>query len=197
MMNTGSGGSLDTDKVATALLQYLNTPIRDINKSPAQLAIGRQLRDGVPAARQHYKVDIHWRKALRDRELTLAKAHKGATARDGTHRNLKPLQPGTVVRVQNQVNREWDRSGTIVEALRHRQYTIRLDGSGRLSRRNRVHLKPVCDPSPTTPLAHTDPSPVPGTSSTMDSPLAINPVRRSSRISRKPDYYCGNQRDRH
>ena len=40
-MNTGAGGSLDTDMIATALLQYLNTPLRDINKSHAQLAMGR------------------------------------------------------------------------------------------------------------------------------------------------------------
>ena len=59
MTNTGPGGSLNTDRVSSALLQYLNTPLRGINKSPAQLAAGRQLRDGVPAAKQHYKVDIH------------------------------------------------------------------------------------------------------------------------------------------
>ena len=192
MMNTGAGGSLDTDKFATALLQYLNTPLRDINKSPAQLAMGRQLRDGVPAARQHYRVDIHWRKALRDRELTLAKAHRSIMVRDGAHRNLTTLHPGTKVRVQNQVNREWDRSGTVIEALEHRQYTIRLDGTGRLSRRNRVHLKPICNPSPNTPLANTDGSPAPGTSTPVDLPSVDNPTRRSSRISKKPDYYCGN-----
>ncbi|XP_063888612.1 uncharacterized protein K02A2.6-like [Scylla paramamosain] len=51
--NTGSGGSLDTDKTSLAVLQYLNTPLRSVNKSPAQLATGRQLRDGVPTARRH------------------------------------------------------------------------------------------------------------------------------------------------
>jgi len=35
--NTGAGGSLDSDKVSKALLQYLNTPLREVNKSPAQL----------------------------------------------------------------------------------------------------------------------------------------------------------------
>ena len=47
--NIGASGSLNSDKVSLALLQYLNTPLRDIDKSPAQLATGRQLRDGVPA----------------------------------------------------------------------------------------------------------------------------------------------------
>lgn len=61
-MNTGVGGSLDTDKFSVVLLQYLNTPLRDVNKSPAQLATGRQLHDGVPAYRQYYKVDEHWKR---------------------------------------------------------------------------------------------------------------------------------------
>ncbi|KAK3894918.1 hypothetical protein Pcinc_001366 [Petrolisthes cinctipes] len=52
--NTGGGGSLRTDKVSVALLQYLNSPLRGVKKSPAQLAMGRQLRDGVPAHQQHY-----------------------------------------------------------------------------------------------------------------------------------------------
>ncbi|XP_064111264.1 uncharacterized protein LOC135218745 [Macrobrachium nipponense] len=43
MANTGSGGNLDTDKSSLAMLQYLNTPLRRINKSPAQMAAGRQL----------------------------------------------------------------------------------------------------------------------------------------------------------
>ncbi|XP_064086122.1 uncharacterized protein K02A2.6-like [Macrobrachium nipponense] len=46
--NIGKGGSLDCNKASLAILQYLNTPPKGFNKSPAQLAIGRQLRDGVP-----------------------------------------------------------------------------------------------------------------------------------------------------
>jgi len=34
---TGRDGSVDTDAVARAILQYRNTPISHINKSPAQL----------------------------------------------------------------------------------------------------------------------------------------------------------------
>ena len=47
--NVGASGSLNKDKVSLALLQYLNTPLRDIDKSLVQPATGRQLRDGVPA----------------------------------------------------------------------------------------------------------------------------------------------------
>ena len=189
MLNMGPGGTLNTDKVVIAQLQYLNTPLRGIDKSPAQLATGRQLRDGVPALKQHYKVDINWRKTLRDRELTLAKEHKDTIAKKSAQRKFLPIQPGTKVRVQNQANHEWDRTGTVVEALKYRQYTIRLDGSGRLSRRNRTHLKPIDRPTPTTPLLQ----PVPPALGTLpaDSAIFDNPMRRSSRLSKKPDFYCG------
>ena len=53
--NTGSGGTLDTDKASLALLQYLNTPLRGIDKSRVQLAAGRQLRNGVPTTLWHLK----------------------------------------------------------------------------------------------------------------------------------------------
>ncbi|KAK4313454.1 hypothetical protein Pmani_015211 [Petrolisthes manimaculis] len=36
--NIGADGNLDTDKATLALMQYHNMPLRDINKSPAQLA---------------------------------------------------------------------------------------------------------------------------------------------------------------
>ena len=110
-------------------------------------------------------------------------------ARKSTYRKCSPLLPGTKVRVQNQANREWDRTGTVVEVLRYRQYTIRLDGSGRLSRRNRVHLKPIHDLKRATPLVQPVPL-VPKTSPT-NSATADHPLRRSSRPSKKPDFYCG------
>lgn len=144
--NTGSGGSLDTDKTSLAVLQYLNTPLRSV-KSPAQLATGRQLRDGVPTARRHYKVDRHWGRTLREREVKMGEEGNTLMA-TCTPRQLRPLSPGTRVRMQNQASGTWDRTGLIVEALPYRQYTVRLDGSGRISLRNRKHLRPVAESTP-------------------------------------------------
>ena len=90
--NTGSGGTLDTGKASLALLQYLNTPLRAINKSPAQLAAGRQLRDGVPTARWHLKVDRHWGGMLRRREVQMGEVGDTLMA-NSTPRQLPPWPP--------------------------------------------------------------------------------------------------------
>ena len=37
----------------------------------------------------------------------------------------------------------WEKSGVVVEAGEFDSYNVRLDGSGRLSKRNRTHLRPV------------------------------------------------------
>ena len=66
--NTGPGGSLDTDAVARAILQYRNTPLPDFDVSPAQLLAGRQLRDTVPTLRRHHRVSHEWGTYLRNRE---------------------------------------------------------------------------------------------------------------------------------
>ena len=154
-------GSLDNDKVSLAILQYLNTPLRGINKSPAQLATGRQLRDGVPSAKLNFMVDRHWKKSIRERECQVAERNKKIVD-SGTDRKLAPLQPGTQVRVQNQATKAWDRLGVVVEQRPYRQYTVRLDGSGRPSIRNQRHLKVIKilpsgqDPPPSS--SHTRPT---------------------------------------
>lgn len=59
---------------------------------------------------------------------------------------LAPLAVGDCVQVQNQTGPhklKWDVSGTIVEYLGHDAYLVKLDGSGRVSKRNRRILKRI------------------------------------------------------
>ena len=180
--NTGPGGTLNSDKFSVALLQYLNTPLRGINRSPAQLAAGRQLRDGVPAPKQHYKVDMNWRKTLRDRELQMAKSNQKLVDK-GTQKALPSICPGSRVWVQNQASLEWDKSGVVTEALANRQYTIRLDGSGRLSRRNRRHIRPLEDLRPATTTTGQSGDTTPNTAEPPHTPQRTRPRR----ARRKPN----------
>ena len=68
MGNTGKGGNIDTDEIALALMQYRNTPLKGTDKSPAQLLLGRQLRDGIPQPIESYKISDHWQHFIRQRE---------------------------------------------------------------------------------------------------------------------------------
>lgn len=184
--NTGAGGNLDTDRAAVALLQYLNTPLRGVNKSPAQLAMGRQLRDGVSVHDQHYRVDIFWRQALRAREREAARQQEAWIDKQGTPKTLPPLALGT----QEPSTRMWDRRGVVTEVRPHRQYTVKLEGSGRLSLRNQRHLRPVRGAS----LAHagttsSPPKPEPRPAAQQDT--VSRPVRRVRKPAWMTDYVPG------
>ncbi|XP_042213526.1 uncharacterized protein K02A2.6-like [Homarus americanus] len=116
--NTEDNGSLDDDKVSLALLQYLNTPLCGVDKPPEQLATGQQLHDGVPTAKQNFKIDRHWRQTLRRRELQMVQDHEEVLRqRGGVIRHRCPLVLGSRVQVQNQITKAWDRLGTVIEAL--------------------------------------------------------------------------------
>ena len=59
-------------------------------------------------------------------------------------RQLPQLEIGERVFIQNQNGphpNKWDRSGIVLESLGHDQYTVKVDGSGRLTKRNRRFLR--------------------------------------------------------
>ncbi|KAK3888626.1 hypothetical protein Pcinc_007351 [Petrolisthes cinctipes] len=99
---------------------------------------GGNIPEPGTTARSNYRVDRHWQQALHHREVTMAQSRGEVEERQGPARTLTA---GTKVWVQNQTSGVWDRSGVIVEVRPHRQYTVRLDGSGRVSLRNRRHLR--------------------------------------------------------
>ena len=160
MGNTSPNGSLDNDKVTRAILQYRNTPLEDCGLSPAQLLLHRQLKDGVPSVPSLYKPDPQWIQAAQRREFDAAMKQAQTAARYNTHtRDLPHIPPGANVVLQNQRGpraRRWDKTGRVIEALDNRQYRIRLDGSGRISLRNRRFMRLI---SPQAPQALPQPLP--------------------------------------
>ncbi|KAK8380229.1 hypothetical protein O3P69_016686 [Scylla paramamosain] len=119
------------------------------------------------------------------RELAMARSGDERVERQGPVRTLEPLSPGSRVWVQNQMTKVWDRSGVVAEALPHRQYTVRLDGSGRLSLRNRRHLRvkrgaTLASPAP----SHAGPTPA---TSPTPQPRQSTPSR-PRRTSRRPQW---------
>nr|XP_039269967.1 uncharacterized protein K02A2.6-like [Styela clava] len=135
--STSPDGSLNNNKAAQAILQYRNTPLQNIDLSPAQILLHRQLRDHVPTNPQHYGPHPQWIISAGEREQKLANRHHIIIDKyNNTSRQLPPLSVGTTVVIQSQVPnkpRHWNRTGRIVEILPYRQYKIRVDGSGRVT----------------------------------------------------------------
>lgn len=140
--NTLPNGSLDNDRAARAILQHRNTPLADLGMSPAQMLLHRTIRDHIPVNPSHYQLHKDWIISAEEREKLYA--HRNQTLQDAYNTTAHPLQPLTVqTAVMVQTDGKWDKSGYIIEALPHRQYRVRVDGSGRVTLRNRRFLRPT------------------------------------------------------
>ena len=160
--NTNRDGSLTNDKFLQALMTYRNTPDRDTHRSPAQVIFGRNLRDFLPSPQTRYKPQAEWIMLREDREKALAKRAVSNMERlDKNCRVLPKLALGDSVLVQNQVGNypsRWDITGVVVEIKEHDQYVIKVDGSGRMTLRNRKFLKKIVPYSMTKHVKDSDAS---------------------------------------
>ena len=143
--NTSSNGSLNTKALQIAILQYRNTPDPETKLSPAQCVFGRPIKDFIPILPTRYHPHPTWGETLAAREEALRNRHMRAAERWSEHtRKLPPLITGNHVRIQNQTGphpTKWDKTGIVIEVLQHDQYRIKIDGSGRITLRNRKFLR--------------------------------------------------------
>ena len=163
--NMQADGSLDNDRAARAILQHRNTPLKDLGMSPAQLLLHRELRDHIPTNPSHYQLHKDWILAAAEREKLNAHHNESLeTAYNRGSHPLQPLTPETAVMIQTKGR--WNKSGHIVDVLPHRQYHVKVDGSGRVTLRNRRFLRSIAGPvkqrttpsgsgCPTPPLSNT------------------------------------------
>ena len=145
--STDSSGRLNHDRVARSLLTHRNTPVQDLNMSPAIMLYGRIIKDHLPALRENYRRRPQWDEIAELREAAMARRHMRNEHYYNEHsRPLKELQVGDFVRFQNQDGRHprrWTKTGRIVETQGNRQYQIRVDGSNRVTLRNRRFLRRI------------------------------------------------------
>ena len=145
MDNTGPSGSLDTDKFQRAMLTYRNSIDPVTKASPALIIFGRPIRDAIPIPLGRYCPHNTWKELLAHRERALAKRHSLEHEKWAEHTKLlQPLEIGDHVYIQNLIGnhpKRWERTGVIVEVKQFHQYVVRVDGSGRVTLRNRQHLR--------------------------------------------------------
>ena len=143
--NIGPRGELDTDKFQRAVLQYRNCPHSDAHPSPAMCLFGRPIRDFIPILPGRYQAHSTWKETAKAREEALRIRHIKDAERWSEHtKTLPPLRVGDYVRMQNQTGRfplKWEKTGLVIEVKQHDQYVIRVDGSGRVTIRNRKFLR--------------------------------------------------------
>ena len=196
MSNTSPTGSLDQDRFLRAMLQLRNTPDPDCNISPAQIIFGRPLRDALSFVNRLEKfsnpnVRPLWRQAWAAKEHALRSRMTRTTESLKEHsRPLRPLALGERVFLQNQQGpspTKWDRSGTVVESPGHDQYRIKVDGSGRLTLRNRRFLRAYTPVTPSFELQPTVPPPAP---TAVKHPAQPPSDLGSSLHPRTPPHHC-------
>ena len=145
MANTSPTGSLDVDTFKRAMLVYRNSIDPETKTSPACMLFGRPVRDAIPAPLGKYCPHPTWRETLINREKALARRHNREREKWEQHtKQLPPLKIHDHVYIQNIIGNHplrWERTGVVVECKPHNQYLIRTDGSGRVTLRNRKHLR--------------------------------------------------------
>ena len=148
MSNVGPGGTLDTDRVARALLQHRNCPDPSTGLSPAQIVFGRVLKDHLPIQPGALHVRPEWRLNAEKREQALA--HRHLLKHEQLQRGTKPLPPlsvGDNVMIQDQAAPKqpgkWTKTGLVVEDQGFDSYLVKVDGSNNVTKRNRRFLRKV------------------------------------------------------
>ena len=151
--NVGVDGTLNTDKVVWALLQQRNTPDKDCQLSSAQVIFGRSLRDAMPQLDKSIPIfesdRLHnqWHEAWSAKEEAIrSRLVRSCEDLEDGSKELPPLREGDSVVIQNQDKssgrpNKWDRQGKVVASKDNDQYLVKVDGSGRLTLRNRRFLR--------------------------------------------------------
>ena len=91
-------------------------------------------------------------------------------------RDLPPLTPGSRVMIQNQhgagkTAKRWDRTGLVLDNLGFNKYRVKVDGSGRITDRNRQFLRKF------TPVTPSMPGPNPESGRQQVDPFSVrNPI---------------------
>ena len=109
--------------------------------------MGRPIRDFQPVRPGQFQPSEVWVDNAEKRELAMKKRFCLARERWSLNtRALQPLKVGQKVLIQNQSGagkgaKRWDKTGTVVEDKGFDKYSVKVDGSNRVTDRNRRYLR--------------------------------------------------------
>ncbi|XP_068246690.1 uncharacterized protein [Palaemon carinicauda] len=143
--NTGPAGSLNIDRFQRAMLIYWNSINTETKTSPARVLFSRPIREPIPIPLGRYCPHNTWQETMKNREVALAKHHSRECEKWSLRTTqLPPLKVGDHIYLQNLVSNHptlWDRTGVVIEVCQFHQYAILVNGSDRVTLRNRQHLR--------------------------------------------------------
>ncbi|XP_011437820.3 retrovirus-related Pol polyprotein from transposon 297 [Magallana gigas] len=120
-----------------AILDWRNTPTKDMNCSPVQRLMSRRTRHSLPTAAALLEPNISTNtheKIMRKRQLSKQQYDKHT-------KDLPELQIGQNVRMKKHPNDKYWQFGTCTQSLGNRSYLIDLNGKA--YRRNRREMRPT------------------------------------------------------
>ena len=163
--NLTQTGELDNDRFARAILAHRNQPCPTTGLSPAQVVYGRVLRDFLPLQPGKFQPRTEWRQAADARASAYAKRHiKKSEQLSAGSKPLPPLKAGDHVSIQNQTGnnpRQWQNTGVIIEVGPYNSYTVSVDGSRTITKRNRKFLRRIIPFQPSQPVPSVPTAPAP------------------------------------
>lgn len=169
-----------------AILDHRNTPTQGLGTSPAQRLLSRRTRTLLPI-----RDSLLEPKVTNNRSGLIKNQQRQAKYYNQTAKDMDPLKPGDVVRVQPFVPNTLWRKARVSTPLGNRSYAVELD-TGSILRRNRRHLRKAVEARPDTSLhsqSDTEPEPVSKRGATPQ-----NTVTKSGRIVQRPkhlnDFVC-------
>ena len=188
-------GEVDTDKATRAIMTHRNTPNQETGTSPAESLFGYKIRDHLPD-----KFQATHRTWKSDKKSNGSKNQPDKMPKPG--KNLRPLNVGDEVRIQNQIGRcpkKWSNTGKIIEVKPYRQYLVMPKGSNRATLRNRKFLRKTSEvrqsrrsepsttiPNNTPPQPSVEESGVLRTDRVLKSPHHIVPTPPNSMVQEDP-----------
>ena len=125
--------------ILKGLLVIRNTPL-SCGKSPAELLLGRKLRDNLPEINcQDVGGEAQVRKVAEERQ-NQKEYHDRKIASSRTRKNVISFMPTDLVAVQHPETKTWSVRGKIISRIDERSYKTK---EGTLLRRNIKHIRKI------------------------------------------------------